>query len=75
MKADRPRTGRSARAERWLRRKLLSGPKPALDLIGDGLEVGFSEAFLLRAADHLRVVKQRVRATGWWWCLPREDER
>lgn len=71
---DRPRTGRSARAEGWLRKRLRSGPKPALDLIGDWCEMGLAEAFLDRAADRLGVVKERVRATGWWWRLPREDE-
>jgi hypothetical protein len=62
----RPLTGRSARAESWLRRRLNSGPKPALSLIGDWIDLGLEEPFLGRAADRLGVVKYRYRATGWW---------
>jgi len=58
-------------AEAWLKEFLKHGPKAATEVWKKSKEAGFAPATVRRAADALRVKKQKSGFdSSWEWCLP-----
>ncbi len=65
----------SERIKAWLSQQLEGGPVNAARLIDEAAQYGIHPKRLQRAAQYLKVRRQKVGFGGaWWWSLPEADE-